>query len=42
MTPFKPWRTSRPMHWTFVKREEKVASMDFVEDEETLHANRIR
>jgi hypothetical protein len=33
---------TRPMHWTFVKREGKVAYLDFVEDEETLRANRIR
>lgn len=32
---------TRPMHWTFVKREGKVASIDFVEDGEAFHAIRI-
>jgi CubicO group peptidase (beta-lactamase class C family) len=33
---------TRPMHWTFVMRAGKVASMDFFQDEEPFHANRIR
>jgi len=35
-------KTRPTMHWTFVKRDGKVAALDFFESDQLLHANRIR